>query len=157
MQACTAVADETRKNQSQLEHHSATDPIIAAGVREADQPSQQEVHQLQCNTQHIPSETPRTEPTRAALEKPIRKVKVKWPKANDKDAWRSFDQTLCTTLQGTLRGSITSKLNILGHLIYEEGKEQFGEMPQSRAIPKQSGKTREISQLVKERRLLQKQ
>lgn len=47
------------------------------------------------------------------------------------------------TLQSTLRGSVTSKLNILGHIIYEEGKERFGEMPQRRVIPKQSEKTRE--------------
>ncbi len=86
----------------------------------------------------------------------IRKVKVKWPKASDKLEWRSFDQSY-TVLQNSLRGSTTGKLNIFGDVVYEEGKERFGELQQRKTPPKQSGRwEREILQLVKERRLLRK-
>lgn len=46
--------------------------------------------------QHSPQrehhKTPSREPTRGTPEKPVRKSKVKWPKASDKDAWRNYEE-----------------------------------------------------------------
>lgn len=39
------------------------------------------------------------ESTTEIPEKPDRKPKVKWPKASDKEAWGSFDESLYTTLE----------------------------------------------------------
>ncbi len=158
MQACTTVAGQTRRNHSQADHHSALDPTNAHGEEEQDQPTQQNSHLLH----HIPqcdqwSKTPSTEPTGEAHRKPVRKAKVKWPKASDKQEWRSFDQNLYTVLQNAIRSSATAKLNIFGDIIYEEGIGRFGELIQRKILPKQSGRwEREILQLVKERRLVRK-
>lgn len=141
MQACTVAAGQTRRSHSQVEHHSAIYPTIAAGGDKEDQPSKQELHQQQhCPQCEQHSETPSRQPRSETTEKPIQRSKVKWPKTSDKDAWRSFKDSLYVTLQNTLRGSITSKLNVFGHIICEEGKERFGEMPQKRISPKQRGR-----------------
>ena len=91
--------------------------------------------------------------TRESAEKLSEKPKVKWAKASNKEVWRSFDHKLHTTLQNSLKGSTTSKLNIIRCTFYQEGKERCGQMPQKRSLPKQSGRgEREILQLVKEHR-----
>lgn len=84
------------------------------------------------------------------LRKSIWKGKVKWPKANDKQEWRSFDQSLHTVLHNLIKGSTTAKLNIFEDVVYKKGKERFGEPPKRKTSPpKQSGRReREILQLV---------
>lgn len=102
-------------------------------------------------------DTASDDPRRATATKPCRKAKVKWPKASEKDEWRSFDESLHTILQNALKGNTIAKLNIFGDIIYEEGKARFGELQQRKNLPKQSGRReREIHQLLKERRLLRK-
>ncbi len=111
------------------------DPTTALGEEEQDQPTQQDSHL----PQHIPqccqrTKTPSREPTGEAHRKPVRKAKVKWPKASVKQEWRSFDQNLYTVLQNSIRGCVTAKLNIFGDIVYEEGNGRFGELRQ-RKIP----------------------
>lgn len=134
------------------------DPTSASGEKQQHQPSQQESHQPsqipQCEQR---TKTPSREPTGETARKPVRKAKVKWPKASDIEEWRSFDQSLHTVLQNLIRGSITAKLNIFGDIIHEEGKVIFGELPQRKAPLKQSRRReREILQLVKEHCLFRK-
>ncbi|KAJ8375377.1 hypothetical protein SKAU_G00059570 [Synaphobranchus kaupii] len=120
---------------------------------EPHQLSQQEVHHQQ------QKHNPLHEPTRGATpkEKPIHKAKVRGPKASDKEAWRCFEQSVHPILQNLLAGSTTVKLNLFGNIIYEEGKERFGEMHQKKNTPKQKGRREtETFKLVKERRLLRK-
>ncbi|CAJ1069687.1 uncharacterized protein LOC118335412 [Xyrichtys novacula] len=99
----------------------------------------------------------RTEPVRVPPERYTQKPQVKWPKSSDREVWRNFNERTCTTLQNSLKGNSTSKLNNLGHFIHEEGRNRLGDKPVKRPSPKQSGRQeREIFQLVKERCLLRK-
>lgn len=106
MQSCTASAGQTSRKQSLVEHHSAADSNIADGQGEEEHLSQQQAHSQQLvptplNEHH--EETPSSEPTTQARGKrPIRRPKVKWPKASDKEAWRSLDQDLHTILGKSL-------------------------------------------------------
>lgn len=74
--------------QGGIKARSSTDPTIAAGEKEQDQPPQQDLqphlHDLQQEQQ---SRTSDRESTTETPEKPDRKPKVKWPKASDKEAW----------------------------------------------------------------------
>lgn len=80
-----------------------------------------------------------------------------WPKANDKEAWRSFEADLVPVLQNSLRGSLESKVKLLEHIIYEEGAQSFGEKHIRSVRLKQNGRHEgEIHQLLKERHLLRK-
>lgn len=133
--------------QGGIKARSSTDPTIAAGEKEQDQ-QQPHLHDLQQEQQ---SRMSGRESTTEIPEKPDRKPKVKWPKASDKEAWGSFDESLYTTLQSSLRGSIMAKPNSFGHIINEEGRERFGHIPQRRVVPRQSGRwERKILQLLKE-------
>ncbi|KAL6468408.1 hypothetical protein MHYP_G00240850 [Metynnis hypsauchen] len=161
MQSCTAPADQTSRRQSQVEHHSATVSDIAYGQTEEEHLSQQQ-EQLQhlVPTPHneYQEETPSSEtPSQTRKERPIRQPKVRWPKASDKEAWRSFDQDLHIILGKSLQGSVTTKLNLFGNILYEEGKERFGERTGRKSTPREPGRReREIHNLVKERRSLRK-
>ncbi|XP_035527565.1 uncharacterized protein LOC118335412 [Morone saxatilis] len=159
-QTCTAQAGQTRRSQSQFEHHSVADFTVADGHREVEQPyqqqaqSQQQAHspERECHT-----ETPSSNPTRQARERPTRQTKVKWPKSIEKAAWESFDQDLHSILENSLRGSTITKLNLFGSIVYGEGKETFGEVIQRKNIPREVGRReQEIYKLVKERRLLKR-
>lgn len=163
LQACTASACETRRTQCLVENHSAAETTIANSEREEPhQLPQKEVYQQQ--QEHSPQhelhfEPTSSEPTRETTprEKPTRQAKVRWPKASNKEEWRSFDQSLHLILQNSLAGSTTTKLNLFGNIVYGEGKERFGEMSQKKNTPKQKGRRgMEIHKLVKERRLLRK-
>ncbi|GAA6076948.1 uncharacterized protein LOC118335412 [Tachysurus ichikawai] len=46
VQACTATAGQTRRNCSQVEHHSATEPNIAPSGKEQEQPLQEDLCQF---------------------------------------------------------------------------------------------------------------
>lgn len=65
---------------------------------------------------------------------------MRWPKASDKEAWSSLDQSLHLILQNSLAGSITNKTNLFGNIVYGKGKERVGVMPQKKTIPKQKGR-----------------
>lgn len=45
-----------------------------------------------------------------------------------------------TIHQGILKGSTAAKLNILGHIIYEEARGRFGEMAQKYTAPRRAGR-----------------
>lgn len=90
----------------------------------------QSSQQISPQQQNIPQQeihTTSTEPLSRPSENYGQKLKVKWPKASAREEWRNFDNSLCTILQNSLRGNITSKLNILGHVIHEEGRNRFGD------------------------------
>ncbi|KAK0150886.1 hypothetical protein N1851_008008 [Merluccius polli] len=136
MQSCTAPADQTIRRQSLVEHHSAAVSNIADGQGEEEHLSQQQEqrqHLVPTPQNEHQEETPSSEPpTQARRERPIRQPKVKWPKASDKEAWRSLDQDLHIILGKSLQGSATTKLNLFGR------------------------REKEILKLVKERRSLRK-
>lgn len=137
-----------------MEHHSATDAVTAPGKSAQAHSSQHDSQQLQPTPQagHQTRVTTRKPPPTGSTEESVRKPKIRWPKSNDKDRWNSFDEILHTILQGSLKGNAASKLNTLGHIIYEEGKGRFGEMPQKNTAPRRAGRReRKILQLVKER------
>ena len=86
-QACTAAADQTRRNSSPVEHHSATDPTIALGRMTPEQPPQVVVSHPPQMQQPEYRDIASEEPERATTTMPCRKVKVKWPKASEKNEW----------------------------------------------------------------------
>lgn len=128
LKTCTVLAGETRRTQSPVEYHRAAEPPVAKVEKEEPHKlSQQEVHQQE--QEHTPQhehdiEPTSSEPTREVTpkENPIRQAKVRWPKASDKEAWSSFDQSLHLILQNSLAGSITNKTNLFGNIVYGEGK-----------------------------------
>ena len=143
-QACTASAGKTRRHHSQVEHHRASEPNIAVGTGEEHQsseqtPQQQNTPQQENSTASLEQQSPpqqesntaHPEPARVPPEKYVQKPQVKWPKSSDREVWRNFDERTCSTLQNALKGNATSKLNILGHLIIEEGRNWFGDKPQN--------------------------
>lgn len=159
-QTCTAQAGQTRRSQSQVEHHSATDTTIASGENAHGHPSHQAPEQLQPTpqaehqagkpTRGLPrkerqTKKPSREPAVGSAEKLVQKPKIRWPKASNKDGWISFDGTLHTVLRGTLKGNKTSKLNIIGHIIYEEGSGRFGGMHRKNTTPGKWGDGKERS------------
>ncbi len=161
MQSCTLQTGHTSQNQSQVEHHSAADSNIADSWGEEEQPYQQEAHSQQPvltleSERH--QETPSNETTEEGRgHSPVRRPKFMWPRTNEKEAWRKFDQNLHAILGKSLRGSVTAKLNLFGSVIYAEGKEQFGEVVRKKITAREPGRwEREILRLVKERRLLTK-
>lgn len=97
-QTHTALAGQTKRYHSQVEHHSASDPNLAVGTGEEHQSSQHISQQQQKTPQqehHFTSSTPTGRPP----EKYAHKPNVKWPKVSDREAWRNFDKSLCSTLQ----------------------------------------------------------
>lgn len=156
-QVCVALAGQTERHHGLVEHHSASDPNFVAAMGEEHQSSQQISQQPQNNpqgeehqsSQHISpkqqnilqqeTQTASAEPLSCPSENYRQKPKVKWPKASAREEWRNFDNSLCI-LQNSLRGNITSKLNIFGHVIHEEGRNRFGDMPLKRSAHKQSGR-----------------
>lgn len=89
MQSSSASAGQTSRKPSLVEHHSAADSNIADGQEEEEHLSLQQTHRQQLvptpqNKHH--EEVPGSEPTMQARgERPIRRPKVKWPKASDKE------------------------------------------------------------------------
>lgn len=90
-------------------------------------------------------------PQQEAPEKLVHKPSVKWPKANDRNAWMSFKASLLTILQSLLRGSVASKMAMFSRIVYEEGILRFRTKPKREIGSKQCGRREsEILQLVKE-------
>lgn len=155
MQACTSNVGQTRRNLSQVEH-SANDSTIASSER-TKQPLQQDGQQGLYHPQQHSNAASSGAPTTEAPEKLVHKPIVKWPKANDRDAWMSFKASLLTILQSLLWGSVASTMAIFSRIVYEEGILRFRTKPERETGSKQCGRReREILQLVKEQRLLWK-
>ena len=112
------------------------------------------------NTQN-PLVSERVDQPQPALEKKIKglRSKIKWPKSCSKDEWATVNTDLMGKLEA-LRGTTVAKLEKVGDVIYEYGREMFGthdgKTKEAVSIVK-SRRQREIEQLVKERRQLRKQ
>lgn len=106
-----------------------------------------------------PPSDPRTESRQRArnLKSPLRRNKIKWPKANETEEWKKLDEHLSKLLQNILRGSVESKLNRLGEILYEECSNRYGEVTIREAAPRSKGRReKEIDELVAGRRQLRK-
>ena len=55
-----------------------------------------------------------------------RRERVAWPKMEETAVWCSFDIDVCTILETTLQGNAERKIDTLGNLVYNIGKEIFG-------------------------------
>ncbi len=89
------------------------------------------------------------------LKNPLRRNKIKWPKANEVEEWRKLDEHLSGLLQKTLRGSVVAKLNLFGEILYEECRNRYGEVTIREAVVRSKGRReKEIDDLVASRRQL---
>ena len=59
-----------------------------------------------------------------------------WPKVNDKEAWRSFVAEFVPFLTSPLAAA--SLFKCLGHIIYEERAQRFGDKPKRSVRLKQN-------------------
>ena len=59
------------------------------------------------------------------IEVPDKKPKISWPKANEAEKYRQFDESMSMVI-ANLRGNPEWKLNRMAEILYEEGKERFG-------------------------------
>ncbi len=101
----------------------------------------------------------RTESNQRArnLKNPLRRNKIKWPKANEAEEWRKLDEHLSGLLQKALRGSVVAKLNMFGEILYEECSNRYGEVTIREALIRSKGRReKEIDDLVASRRQLRK-
>lgn len=83
MQPCTAQADETRREQCQIEHHSATEPTVINVQNPPEPPDTNPLVNFQAAER-----APVTNNTRKEKD-PNRKKNIKWPKAEESEAWTS--------------------------------------------------------------------
>lgn len=155
---CTAAAGETRGTRSQVGNHSANGPNVADSIdgTEEESPSVEALPPRE--HQHpIPTTSHRTEP-QAEAKKAARRNKLKWPKANEAEAWRTLDTDLIKILEERLHGGVEAKLNLFGDIIYQTCKDRFGEVfSKQRTAPRERGRReKEITQLVQRRRQLRK-
>lgn len=146
-------AGQTTGSRSQECNHSA------AGPSGAESP---EVVERNPMMEKVPCDHEDTSPPEAHLIKPVtkqpgRREKIKWPKANDRVAWQRLDADVSQLLELALRGSIESKLNIMGDIIFEVCRERFGEVSKKEpTAPGKGRREREIEQLIKARRQLRR-
>ncbi len=101
-------------------------------VAEAEQEERKEEEERDVDEpQEVNSIAPlRTESSQRArnLKNPLRRNKIKWPKANEVEDWRKLDELLSGLLQKALRGSVLDKLNLFGEILYEECRNKYGEV-----------------------------
>ncbi len=91
------------------------------------------------------------------LKNPLRRNKIKWPKANEAKEWRKLDEYLSRLLQKALRGSVLAKLNLFGEIQYEVCRNRYGEETIREAVVRSKGRReKEIDELVASRRQLRK-
>ena len=159
---CTASVRSGQTNgiQGRVDNHSANGPNVTEVEqeerreeegRDADEP--QEV-----NPEAPPSD-PRTESSQRTrnLKNPLRRNKIKWPKANEAEEWRKLDEHLSGLLQNALHGSVVAKLNLLGEILYEECSNRYGEVTiREAAIRAKGRREKEIDEVVASRRQLRK-
>ncbi len=159
LQPCTAPvwAGQTNGIQGRVDNHSANGPNVA----EAEQEERKEEEERDADEpQEVNSVAPlRTESNQRArnLKNPLRRNKIKWPKANEAEEWRKLDEHLSGLLQKTLRGSVVAKLNMFGEIPYEECSNRYGEVTIREALIRSKGRReKEIDDLVASRRQLRK-
>ena len=157
-QPCTVEAGETRGTRGQVANHSANGPNVAVsteGNEECD-PLLEKDPPTGCQDP-IPVTSNRSEP-QVAINTSTRRNKLKWPKANEAEAWKSLDKDLSKSLEAKLHGSAEEKLNLFGEVIYQSCQVRFGEVaPKQRQVGSEKGRReQEINLLVKQRRQLRK-
>lgn len=75
----------------------------------------------------------------AEAKKPTRRGKLKWPKSNEAEAWRTLDTDLVKALESSLHGGVESKLNQFGDILYQACSDRLGEVTSSqRTIQRES-------------------
>ncbi|RXN25308.1 olfactory receptor 6N2-like protein [Labeo rohita] len=124
-QTCTATADKTRGTESQGEDHSATGPIDAGGSQAKEKEGPVEEEDLQCGHREDSSSCPEMiEPRNTEEQAPTRRSRIQWPKTSEVSVWQKLD--LSEVLQRSLQGSVESKLNMFGDILYQKCKDRFG-------------------------------
>ena len=107
---------------------------------------------------------PSTEADREASQPKREKIsgqkpRVKWPGAAESRKWEDINSDLVRVL-GKLKGSAESKLEKMGDLIYDYGKERFGVFEKRKKVEGEvvrSRRQQEIDRLIQERRQLKRQ
>lgn len=103
-QPCTAPerAGQTIGIQGRVDNHSASGPNVAeVGQEESrEEEERDDVEPQEVNPVAPPSD-PKTESRQRArnLKSPLRRNKIKWPKANETEEWKKLDEHLIKLLQ----------------------------------------------------------
>ena len=61
--------------------------------------------------------------------------RIKWPPANDKNAWREFDEDVCELIHATSSGNVDQRLNSLSKLVVTYASERFGQIEKKNRKP----------------------
>ena len=128
-------------------------------------PSQEADHSAQ--TLEVSQDSlPRTPPTeeQGVREKrddkqPERKAKIKWPKSNQKQEWKTFEEDLGGILDTTLGGPTVQKIRTMTTFIYNVGAERFGTTEFKKKTDRKGGPSRrqkKISEIRKQLRSLRR-
>lgn len=60
------------------------------------------------------------------------------PKTSEASVWQNLDLDLSEVLQRSLQGSLESRLNLFGDILYQECKDRFGTFNNKKsAVPRQ--------------------
>ena len=113
---------QTNGIQGRVDNHNVIGPNIAeAGLEEREEEERD----------------PRTESSQRArsLKSPRRRNTIKWPKYIETEEWRKLDEHLSGLLQvqSVLCGSVETKPNVFGEILYEEFNNRYGEVTISEA------------------------
>lgn len=157
-QPCAAASDQTRGTKGQVENHSANGPIVPGGSQPVEEGPVEEIDPPCAHQRDAPTCPEKPEPRNTEEPAPARRNKIKWPKTSEAVAWRKLDSDLSEILERSVQGSLESRLNLLGDILYQECKDRFGVITIKKStVPRQKGRReREIEQLVLRRRQLRK-
>ena len=77
---------------------------------------------------------------------------MKWPPANNKEAWQSFDTDICGILQTARQGSVEYQLKFMTTMIISIASERFGYIDNKQATKPyiNNCRARKIKELRKE-------
>lgn len=157
-QPCTAEAGETRGTRRQVANHSANGPNVAVRIEGKEGCDPLLEKEPPTGYQDPVLATSQRTELQAVTKTPTRRSKLKWPKANEAEAWQTLDTELSKTLEEKLHGCAKEKLNLFGDILYQSCQERFGEVaPKQQQMRRVMGRReQEISLLVKRRRQLRK-
>ena len=83
--------------------------------------------------------------------------RIKWPPANDREAWRDFDSDVCSILESSSGSCVDSRLNTLSTIIVSYAAERFGCANSEKKIYIDNRRTVKIKELRRELKSLRKQ
>ena len=130
----TCICGKTCKNQRGLKIHQGK--MKCTGRSEQTRrigvpPSQTEEEQGPVSTH---SAQHHQAPAQSLPDKVITK-RIKWPPANNKNAWREFDEDVCELIQATSSGNVDQRLKTMSRLIVSYAAERFGHLEKSGRKP----------------------